>query len=152
MNTSATKSTPGQPRNLFCSAKATDFPKRYIHKSTILVTGDADIFGDPYYAWVTATSRRGAKLELRAYIGDENVRGFIFEDGEKMETRECFAREIVNSWPQTKVWLASLSKERFQVSDHSEEDLERLASVFRKLKPEWFNPPPTRQAPPSLSL
>ena len=138
MNSSSTELNPELPKNLFHPAKATDFPKRYIHKSTILVTGDADRFGDEYYVWITAAPRRGGKLFLCAYLGDQNLKGFIFEDGEKMETRECFARGIVDSWPQTKAWIACLCNHRCQVSEHSQEDLERLAGVFRKLRPEWF--------------
>ena len=138
MNTSPPQPIPDLPQNLFHSAKATDFPKRYIHKSTILVTGDADRFGDEYYVWITAALRRGGKLDLRAYLGDQNIRGFTCEDGEKLGTRECFARATVQTWPQTKAWIACLCNHRSQVSAHSEADLERLAGVFRKLRPEWF--------------
>ena len=123
------------PRSILRAATNRDFPKKYIHKSTLLITPDAyDGNGDVYWLWVTAARRRNQQLKLLAYVGIPRVKSYDSET----TTRECFAAGLMTNWQDTKTWLNGLCKLRCQVDEHTEVELESLASAFAGIMPEWF--------------
>ena len=128
--------TEEYPRPILRAATKDDFPKKYIHKSTLLMTSDAyDGNGDVYWVWITAARRRNQQLKLLAYNGSGQIKQYNKEGN----TRECFADGQMTNWQDTKTWLNGLHKLQGNVDEHTEVELENLASAFAGIIPEWFS-------------
>jgi hypothetical protein len=123
------------PRAILRPATKSDFPKKYIHKSTLLITPDAyDHNGDVYWVWVTVARRRNQQLKLFAYLGGAQIKAY----GPEGNTRECFDAGHMTSWNDTKGWLNGLSELRCQINKHTDDELKSLADAFANIIPEWF--------------